>query len=99
MHAMRNKCARVDRAVVLRRRNEAHLRYGFLRHVAEIHSLTGGQSNLFNTLFQLDVSFESFGRFMSGFAEIRGTKNDDRHAVVDAGDLHAVDDIDGGTRR
>ena len=93
VRAMRDERARRDDAAVARRRHEDHLRHGLL--------LTSPRFIIGPTLRRI-ASIRAFSsmsasscvaRLVAGAADVAGAHDDDRHAVVDAGDLDAVDDV------
>ena len=79
-------------------RYQAHLRHGLARHVAEIHAWPELQTDLLDAHLQRRVRFELLRRLVARDAEIVRPHHDDRHAVVDAGHLDAIDGVDDANR-
>jgi hypothetical protein len=91
MAVVRDEGARADASAVARRGDEAHLRHHLVLHVAQVHGRSGLQADGFDARLQFGVGVQLVAGFVAGASEVAGAHQHHRHAVVDAGDLHAVE--------
>ncbi len=96
---VRDERARADVTAGARRRDQAHLRHDLRRDVAEIHARADLQSDRLDLRFERLVRVELLRRLVARDAEVARTQHDDGHAVVDARDFDAVDDVEHAARR
>ena len=92
---VRNEGARADRAARARRGDQAHLRHDLVRDVAEVHQRSGLEPDRFERACGIRHRRSAHPAFRSRSCRgLRRAHDDDRHAVVDAGHLDAVDVVD-----
>jgi len=94
MAVVRDEEARVEVATLGGSRRQAHFRNDLLRHVAEFHDRAGLQADRLDAFLEHRVRIELVPGFITLDAEVGGEHHDHGHAVVDAGDFHAIEAID-----
>ena len=64
-------------------------------HVTKVHHMAARATDRLQPRLQTRIRIQGFGRLIAGAAEILRPDQHDGHAVIDAGDLHAPDQIPG----
>ncbi len=92
---MGDEAAYRDGASVARWCNQHHLGYGFLAHVAEVHSFADGKADRLDPCLEIAGAVQLVTTLVAGRTDVFGLHHDAGHAVVDQRDRHAVHDVTG----
>ena len=98
VNTMGNEGAGGDHAAVPRGRDQRDFRHALGGDITQIHQGASLQTDSLHSRLERRIRLQSFGRLIARHAKISRPHDNHRHAVVNQGDLDAVDLVNGGAR-